>query len=581
MAESATYSGAINRAKTARQHFDERLERLVEARLTWDSRWRDIARYILPQYDRFLRGDSQANKGDVSFSAILDGTATLALNTSAEGTTNGMTNPSRRWFLTRDGDPNIAARPDVETWQDEVTTLILEAMTRGNFYQAILKSDREYLGFGNSAMMGEDDDETILNWLNFAPGEYWLGVNKRLQVDTCYREFTYTAEQIVKKFGIKNVSETVRNCWENNGRQDRFTVVHAIEPVSADPMPGVDDQIDPAMRYRSVYFEKGSKTDHKYGRQEKLLAVSGYYEWPIPTQRMDVVSTDAYGYGLGHYALADIKELQEWTKYVARASEQEVDPPTMAPVSARQNGPFSTAPGARNWYNDAAGQAPTIGRLFESRFDTKSAMDRIAILQDRIQRTFYVDVFTLFSNMAASKSDLRALQVQEMRDEKLLRMGAVFQPKSVALDVIIDRYFGVMWRRGMLPEPPEDLKGRKMTVTYQSIIAQAQRAQEVANIERMYAFAGSISAAMGGAREPFHKLNVYESVDQYGDKVGVPPKIMRTNEEAQEIGAQEAAAMQAAQAAEVAESATASMKTLAETPTEGENFLNAISGAMQ
>lgn len=580
MPESATYSGAVNRAKTARQHFDERLERLVEARLTWDTRWREIARFILPQYDRFLRGESQSNKGDVSFADILDGTATLALNTAAEGTTNGMTNPSRRWFLTRDGDPNMAARPDVETWQDEVTTLILEAMTRGNFYNSILKSDREYLGFGNSAMLGEDDEDSVLNWINFAPGEYWFGVNKKGQVDTCYREFTYTAEQLKKKFGVQNLSETVRNCLESNNRQERFTVVHAIEPSGADKMPGVDDGVDPAMKFRSVYFEKGSKTSRERGFQDKFLAVSGYYEFPVATQRMDVVSTDAYGYGLGHHALADIKELQYWTKLIDRAAEQEVDPPTIAPASARQNGPFSTAPGARNWYNDQAGTAPTIQRLFESRFDSQRAMERIAVLQDRIQRTFYVDVFTLFSNMAASKSDLRALQVQEMRDEKLLRMGAVFQPKSVALDVIIDRYFGVMWRRGMLPEPPEDLKGRALTVTYQSIIAQAQRAQEVANIERMYAFAGQMSVAMGGSQAPFHKLNVYESVDQYGDKVGVPPKILRTNEEAAQIGAQEAAAMQAAQAAQMAESATQSMKNLSEVPTEGENYLNAVAGAM-
>lgn len=560
--------------RTARQHFNERLLRMAEVRSTWESGWSDVLSHVAPEFDRVRKGD-RANRGDVSWNLIMDGEPTLAGETFAEGVSNGMTNPSRRWFLGRYEDPAIAQMDESETWQDEVTSLMLEGMTRDAFYEAKVQFDYMYGHIGTAAMIGEDNEDGIINWLNLVPGEYYLGVNSKGVVDTCYREFELTAGQIIEKFGIRNVSESVKNAHESNNRKQKFTVIHAIEPVDG-TLPEIDHQLPPQMKWRSVYFEQGSKTSHDMGYQDKFLDVSGYYEFPVVTARMGVVGLNPYGYGRGHKALADIKQLMYWSKLIDRAAELEVDPPLNEPAS--QQGKWSTEPGARNTYNDTNG-VPKTHRTFEGNFNIEHAQSRVEVLKDRIRRFYYVDVFTLFTQSVGGP-ELRVDQVDQMRDEKLLRMGGVFQPQQKALDVVIDRYFGVMMRRGLLPPPPRVIaeRGGNLNIEYQSIIAQAQRAQQVANIERGVAFAGQMLQLTGDAAA-VDAIDSYEAVDQHFDAIGVPPKIVRTREAAEEIGRRRQAATMAQQAAMVAKDGAAAAKTMAETPVEGDNYLNAIAGA--
>lgn len=562
------------RMKSARQHFDQRLEGMVEARQSWVLRCQEIAAHTFPEYDRFLRADSRSDRGDIDYSKIYDTSPAMAASTFGEGMTSAITNQARRWFLQRHPLPMLADRPDIEAWNDECTSLILEAMTRGNFYLSRVRSYTEYGDFGNAAALGDEDKETILNWINLAPGEYWFAVNKRLQVDTCYREFWLTPAQMVQQFGLARVSESVKNAYEHNNRKERFRVIHAIEPVALDPMPGVDDQLGPGMRFRSVYYEYGSKSQ-RAGDEMGFLDVSGYHEFPVATERMFVVSTNAYGFGLGHRALADMKQLMYWARKIDRASDQEVDPALNIPTGKGRE-LFSAAPGARNPV--AEGQNNQVTRTFDSAFNPQYAEQRWAILKDRIERMFYMDVFTLFSNMQTG-ADLRVLQAEQMKDEKLLRMSGVLMPVTVGLDVIINRYFGVMWRRGLLPEPPDDIRGDTLSVAYQNIIAQAQRAQSVANIERTAAFTGQLIQVTGDP-SPADKLNTDKMIEEYGESVGISPKLIATDEEAARKRQERAAQQQAMAAAQVAKDGAAAMQSMAQTPTEGENYLNAISGAL-
>jgi hypothetical protein len=562
--------------KRARQHFEERLGALQAERSSWEASRREICRLMFPEYDRFQRGN-RSNKGDASFKDIMDSSPRQAAEVFAEGICNGMTNPARRWFLLRHEKPQIADRPDIEAWQDECGVLMLEAMGRGNLYDALVQVYREYGTFGDSCALGEEDQRSYVHWHNFAPGEYYLAVNSRGEVDTCYREFEMTAAQLVGRFGLMNVSMPVADAYKNNNRQYNFPVVHAIEPVASDKMEGVDDRVPFHAKYRSVYFEYGDPRRNEQLGREGLLDVSGYLEFPVMAPRLGVASNNAYGYGRGYVALGDIKQLMYWQKLIDRASEMEVDPPTQIPASMR-NGIYSTAPGAQNFYNDTAGAAP-VKRLFESRFSPEYAEKRVEILKRRIDLIFFKDVFTLFSDWEGSQ-DLRIPQISEMRDEKLLRMGGVFQPVIPALRVVVDRYFGVMMRRGELPLPPEDIQGDTVNVTYQSIIAQAQRQQGVAGLERFTGFVGQ-TAQLQGSMAAWNMVKTNEVIEDYADMVGVPSKMLRSSDEAEQLGQQQQAMQQAAAAAQMAKDGASSAKTLAETPTEGDNYLNAIAGGMR
>lgn len=573
------FASELAQQKAARQHFDERLAGLASERVTWESKWVDILEHLFPHLARFLAGETEGGKGDISYSKIFDGSPALACETFGEGMCAVMTNPAQKWMVVEHELPMLSERPDIEQWQEECGDLMLKAMNRGNIYECLNQSYKEFGAIGNAAALLDEHPKYFIHGHNFAPGEYYLGVDRYGRVDTCYRKFKLTVAQMVQQFGLKAVSQTIRDAWKGNRRRDEFVIVHAIEPVSADPMKGVDDRVPVGATWRSVYYERGAKGGELAERDVGLLDVSGYFEFPVMTMRLDVPSTSVYGVGRGNVALGDIKALMWWTNKLERAAEMEVDPPTLEPVgSTTKLAPLSTAPGARNKYNENATGKPTAGRLFESKFDPEQARARIYELTERIDKTFYRDAFQKFSDMKTS-ADLRLPQIAEISAEKLLRMASTTQRVIPGLNVLIDRLFGSMARAGQLPEAPEDIVGDELNIVYQSMIAKAQRESGVANIERFSGFVGNLAQTLG-TMEPVDKFNSDQAIERYADHLGVSPKIVRSDEETAEIRQARLAAQAAPAAAQVAKDASGAAKTLSETPTEGDNYLNAMAGAV-
>jgi hypothetical protein len=53
-----------------------------------------------------------------------------------------------------------------------------------------------------------------------------------------------------------------------------------------------------------------------------------------------------------------------------------------------------------------------------------------------------------------------AAAVDARREEKLINLGPVLERVyDEALDKIIDRVFGIMWRAGLFPPPPSEIQG--------------------------------------------------------------------------------------------------------------------------
>jgi hypothetical protein len=579
-----TAAADIAKAKTARQHFEERLRDLDEARTPRVATWEAIARHIVPELNRYIKSDERSKEAD--FSTILDGSGTQAAEVFAEGMSAGLTNQARDWFEMGIEDFQQAEREDVKAWFHVGNRAVLNGMSIDNFYEFMLRLYLEYGIFGTAAGLLDEQREGRLTGINFVPGEYYIATSAAGEVNTCYREFQMTAPQLVEQFGYTKCSESVCNAYKANNRTQKWWVVHAIEPVGVggDEMQEIDHQLGEGMQYRSVYFERGSGNQQKREVDLEFLEVSGYFEFPVVCARLGVVGTDPYGFGRGHKALGDIKQTMYWTGLIDRAGEQEVDPATVAPVSMKQNGVFGTYPGARVFFNDTGGgQKPTIGRLFESKFNPEIAMQLKEWLIARVRRWFFEDVFTMFSSQqmagGGAATELKIPQIEQMRDEKLLRMGGVFGPWSKPLEVAINRYFRVLLRAGKIPPPPDDLVGQDWNVEFKSILAQAQKAVGVANIERGVAFAGNYAAL---SKDPgiFDTFKSDKMMRRYWDDLSADPTLLNSPEEVAAIQQQRQQMMAAQAAAAAAKDGTQAMKTLAETPTEGDNYLNAMAGAV-
>jgi hypothetical protein len=86
----------------------------------------------------------------------------------------------------------------------------------------------------------------------------------------------------------------------------------------------------------------------------------------------------------------------------------------------------------------------------------------------------------------------------------------------------------------MLPPPPEDLPGQELKIEFVSILAQMQRMIGLGQIERTLGFAGSLAA---GNPDVMDLIDGDETLREYADRAGTPPRLMRDAETVAKIRA--------------------------------------------
>lgn len=142
-------------------------------------------------------------------------------------------------------------------------------------------------------------------------------------------------------------------------------------------------------------------------------------------------------------------------------------------------------------------------------------------------------------------------------------------------DPTIDRTFAIMLRAGMLPPPPQEIQGMNMKVDYISTLAQAQKMVGTQSIEETIAFAGNVAQVMPTILD---NIDYDDAIREYAEMKGVPPTMMRTQEELQAIREQRAKEQQARELAAAMPQMAESAKTLSETQVNGGNALDAVMG---
>jgi hypothetical protein len=145
---------------------------------------------------------------------------------------------------------------------------------------------------------------------------------------------------------------------------------------------------------------------------------------------------------------------------------------------------------------------------------------------------------------------LNVEDIASRNEEKLTQLGPVIERvNNEKLEVAIDRTFGIMARRGMLPDPPEGLAGGSpIKVDFISLLTQMQRMVGVGQQERTVSFVGNLIGVWPEARD---KINVDELIDDYADRAGSAPKIIRSTKDADVLRQQRAQQEQQAKMAEM------------------------------
>jgi hypothetical protein len=546
--------------------YNKRLEALRSERASFIPLYRELSDYHLAHRGRFLTSDR--NKGFKRNTKQINNTSRLSNRTLASGMMSGITSPARPWFRLSTGDARLDDTTSVKLWLHQVQTTMYKVFASSNTYNSLHQLYSELGVFGTAAMGVFHDFDNVIWCKPYTVGSYMLGMDGQNISDSLYREYEISVAQCIKQFGKDNVSETVKKQWETGNTEAWVKIVHIIEPNDDRDMTSVKSS---DKRIRSVYYEADRSVREN---DDKFLRESGFDEFPIMTPRWDVTGEDVYATDCpGMTSLGDAKALQLAERRKYQAIDKLVSPPLQGPASLKNKMKGDQpAPNEVIWHADGVGAAGQLSSIYGNyRPDIDKIKQEIDEVESRIQRAFYEDLFLMLAN--TDRRQITAREVAEKHEEKLLMLGPVLERlHTELLDPLIDRTFNILQRNGVLPLPPPELQNRELDVEYVSVLAQAQRLVNTGAIDRIAQFTGGVAAIWPEAR---HKINIFQSVDDYAEALGVNPDIINSDNDATVAADAEAQArarqMMVEQGGQMADMA----KTASETSLDEDNVLGA------
>ena len=502
-------------------HLVRRLKSLEnERKKGWESHWRALSKNFLPRRARFLDAGELTNDGQI-MNRLQSGIGILALRILANGMQSGLTSPARPWFSLDLGNKQLADSEMAKLWLHDTYEKMVEVFRQTNFYDQVHILYSELACFGTAVLLIEEDTKSVIRCRCLTVGEYALDAGEDGRVDTLYRRVRMTPRQIVQAWPDTCPAD-VRNMDENDVFQ-WVTILHAIEPNKERKPGGRRGDQRP---WRSVYMILD-------GASQEVLEVSGYYEFPALCPRWVITASDIYGSSPAMDALPECRELQKAVEQARMALEKEVDPPLLVYNKGLSGSRVDTSPGGVNYTSGLTQGQEAVVPLSTVRANLPAAEQWIAKLENTIQRHFHNDLFLMISD---ANKNMTATEVAERQGEKLLMLGPVLDRlRSEMFQPLIERVFGIMDRKGIIAFAPPEVVGQQLNVEFISILAQAQKQAGIGGISQTLGFAGQVAQLNPDILD---KFNFDEMADAWADMQGIPPKLMRSDEEVAQIRAQ-------------------------------------------
>jgi len=513
--------------KTKRADLLTRWGHLRTERATWWSHWQEVTTYLLPRNGRYFEQDR--NKGHRRHNSIYDNTGTRALRTLGAGMMAGATSPARPWFRLGTTDPDLNKYTPVKLWLNDVTERMQVVFQKSNTYRTLHGIYEELGAFGTAGSIILPDAKTAIHHYPITIGEYAIATDYQGRVNTLYREFQKTVGEVVREFGYKKCSTSVKNLYDRGSLDQWITIIHAIEPRD-DRERDFKKKDNMNMAYKSCYFEQG-------GDGEQVLRESGFKDFPCVVPRWGIAGGDIYGNSPGMEALGDIKQLQHEQLRKAQGIDYQTKPPLQVP-SYMKNRDVDSLPGGVTFVD---GQQGKIETAFNVNLNLNHLLADIQDVRSRINASFYADLFLMLAN--ATDTRMTATEVAERHEEKLLMLGPVLERlHNELLDPLIDNTFNRMVEANLIPPAPEELQGMDLSVEFVSMLAQAQRAIGTNSIDRYVNNMGMVAQMKPDVLDKFDS-DVW--AEAYADMLGVDPKLVIGGEQVARIRQERAAAQQA------------------------------------
>lgn len=544
-----------------------RLDVLETVRSRILPQWVELRDYVFSDGGFFSSLGEYKDDGKKTRRYIINGTASKAVDTLAAGLQGGLTSPSRPWFSLGVSDQELREAIGVRTWLQDTRDLMLRVFARSNFYECLHQVYTELAVFGTGGIIIEDEDSNrVIRCRSLTVGEYWIDTDADGNVDTLFIRNKMNVRALVKKFGLDQVGPVIREQHAAKNYHLEHDVIHLICPRSELGETVEAGRRDAAgMPWASLWFLE-NPGDGTSG----ILRESGYRVKPFAVTRWRVRGHDVWGKSPGMDALGDCQMLQKMERTKLEVMDKEARPPMIAPPSIMNRGGVNIVAGGVT-FADMSKPNESVAPAFQVRPDIRNTSLEIDNVERRIGDIFYTN---LFLSIIAEGKQMTAREVVERSQEKMMLLGPVVERfQSELLDPIIERVFDQLEFRGAIFEAPEELQGEDVRPEYISLLAQAQKIQDVQAIQDSIQFAASMAPLVPDIMD---KIDTDQSVDEYSRLIGAPSRIIRSDEDVAKIREGRAQQMAQQQQQAALSQATQDAKNLGGIQMDESNALTAM-----
>ena len=535
------------------QQILQRLSQLKSERVKHETTWRDCYKYCAPERQQSFQdvtasGLEQERK--TARNELYDTTACEGIQLLVSSVYSGTTSPVSLWFKSvPSGVDTPSQLTQGEQWLDMVDNFIFRNLHSSNFDSEIVDFLTDLIVAGWAVLFVDTHrDKGGYTFNTWSIGNCYISSTKANHlIDTIYREFELSAEQIVSEFGINNVSDKVKTALEKKPDQ-KFTLVQAIFPRDKQHIKGEEGKrLAKAMPFASYTIEAQSK---------HILNESGFEEFPCVVSRFRKIPESPYGLGMASMVLADVKTTNQLMKLSLQTAELNLGGLWIAAHDGVIN------PNTLRIRPNAIISVNSIDNSIK-RLDTGSAnvgmgLDFLQHFQAKIKRTLMSDQLT-----PQGSAPLTATEIQARVNVYRNQLGSIFsRMQAEYLQTLLDRCWGLAMRSGMLPPAPEELmQASRISFNFINPMAASQKLEWVTSTQELMMNVGQMATI---DQTVLDNLNLDAMVQIMADGLNVPKEAIRTEEEIAELRQikqqqQEAMQQQQAQQAMMSEMGSTAM----------------------
>ena len=511
-----------------------------ENRSLWLSHWEDLSRVMLTRRLGFI---TDTQEGDRRTEDLYDGTSIQGARSLANFM-SGMNRPEgEQWFFVKTVEDADQRSDEARDWLSDTEDRMRGGLDdpRARFRQATGEVDLDIVVFGTGIMfIGEQVGQSRLMMQSVHLKDGVPAFAEDGSLDAMFRTRSLTLRQAVKRWGAEKLSEASRQKLEDPKKlDDKVQFLFGVMPRDEARIGG---KFAINMPIADVVIEIDAKHE---------VAVSGFEEMPYIAPRWDTSSGEDYGRSPGMVALPDANTSQAIGETMLIAGQRAADPAMLTPSDAFIDAPNTYPGGLAHYEADAVrdlGFDPfkilEPGRNFpltrEIQQDTRE-MIRTAFLRDR------------FNLPVAGEATMTATEVIARQEEFIRELGPVFGRLETDYTApMVERVFNIMLRAGALKPIPEVLQGRGIRFEYESPVKKIRENAAALAAREWVSNLAELEQIRPGALDI---VNINEYGRFTGAALGVPHKLVNSDEEIAALGQaraeqqEQAANMEAAQAA--------------------------------